>query len=286
MVDQNLLPLSVCICTLDSDKYITTCLHAVSTCLPQSIFIVDASSDSTIYKDLERANKNLTVLRCEPRGLAYQRQYVLKHIRTQYLAYVDCQDVLHTECLKILLSQLQENQWHAIQASTLSYDSTTYWQRAYDSVTTNSINKVGPTTMVGRPCIYLTSSIRLVGFDPYFGPGIGCEDVDISIQFEMLGFPQGKGTGITYRQHPSTFLEWFSKWQKYGRGDACIVTKYPHKLKNIIIHQLVSYPIMRPLENITTSWRYLPFYLLFGYVRFISMCLFLITNSLFKSTED
>ena len=286
MVDQNLLPLSVCICTLNSDKYIETCLQAVLKCQPQSIFIVDSSPDSTIYKHLEKVHKNVTLLLCEARGLAYQRQFVLKYIDTQYIAYVDCQDVLHPECLKILLSQLQENQWHAIQASTLSYDSTTYWQRAYDSVTTNSINKVGSTTMVGRPCIYLTSSIKSIGFDPYFGPGIGCEDVDISIQFEMFGLPQGKGTGITYRQHPSTFLEWLSKWNKYGRGDACIVTKYPHKLKNIITHQLFSYPIRRPLENIGSSWRFLPFYLLFGYVRFFSMCRFLISNSLSKSPNN
>ena len=78
-------------------------------------------------------------------------------------------------------------------------------------------------------------------------------DVDISIQFEMFGLPQGKGTGITYRQHPSTFLEWFSKWNKYGRGDACIVTKYPHSLK-YYYSSAFSYPIRRPLENIGSSW--------------------------------
>lgn len=286
MAKQNLLPVSVCICTLNSDKYIQACLQSVVECNPYSIFIVDSSSNSTIYKDLENTTKNLTLLQCEPRGLAYQRQFVLKHISTKYIAYVDCQDVLHPECLKILLCQLQENKWHAIQASTLSYDSSTYWQRAYDSVTSNSINKVGPTTMVGRPCIYLTSSIRSVGFDSFFGPGIGCEDVDISIQFEMNGLPQGKGTGITYRQHPSTFLEWLSKWKKYGRGDACIVSKYPYKLKNILIHQLISYPVTRPLEHFNSTWRYLPFYVLFGYVRFVSMCQFLISNSFSRSTKN
>jgi hypothetical protein len=109
------------------------------------------------------------------------------------------------------------------------------------------------------------------GFDSFFN-GVGCEDTDLAIRMEKSGFVQGIGTALTRRKQSAGFFEIFKKFLKYGKGDAHIVVKYPVKLKNILFHQLVRYPLIKPIQSITNDgFKYIPFFILFGLTRFFSM---------------
>ena len=91
---------------------------------------------------------------------------------------------------------------------------------------------------------------------------------------EKAGFKQGIGTGMTRRKQSPNTLDIIRKIIKYGRGDARIVKKYPQKLKSILYHQLINYPIIRSYKLLKSrNIIYFPFYIMMGLGRFFSMIL-------------
>ena len=264
------LPISVCISTLNCIGEIENCLQAVFRNNVNEIIVVDAESDDGTFHFLQ--SQSVKLISCPRYGLAYQRQLSIEKASQEFIAIVDSQDVLEDNCLSVLLREMKLYGWDAIQASTEAKFLDTYWQKAYDSLTKYSLNDVGETNMVGRPCIYKSKAILEIGFDPFFSYGIGCEDADISIQFERNSYKQGMGSGVVKRVHPKYFREWFKKWAKYGRGDACLIFKYPYKFFGIIKHQLITYPILRSYKLIRKNeFHYAPFYILTGIIRFTFM---------------
>ena len=264
------LPISVCISTLNCISEIENCLQAVFRNNINEVIVVDAESDDGTFQFLQ--SQSVKLISCSRYGLAYQRQLSIEKASQEFIAIVDSQDVLEDNCLSVLLREMKLYGWDAIQASTEAKFLDTYWQKAYDSLTKYSLNVVGETNMVGRPCIYKSKAILEIGFDPFFSYGIGCEDADISIQFERNSYKQGMGSGVVKRVHPKYFGEWFKKWAKYGRGDACLIFKYPYKIFGIIKHQLITYPILRSYKLIRKNeFHYAPFYILTGIVRFTFM---------------
>ncbi len=263
------LPISVNISTFNEEGNIGYCIDCISKNNPAEIIVIDAGSTDKTREIAE--SKGAKVITVEKLGLAYQRSQGLLHSHQPYIAMVDAQDKVEPDCLSILLTELQDEGYHAIQAQLFGRRLETYWEKAYEFATTLSINTPGPTNMVGRPCIYESKAIKDVGFDPFFSFGVGCEDVDISIQFEEKGYLQGTGSGKVHRDYNRDFKTWWKKWIKYGRGDARIIHKYPYKRAAIRRHQLIGYPLER-------AWRavkgggviYVPFFVLFGLVRFFS----------------
>ena len=266
-----LLPISVNISILNEEQHIFSCIENVLKNRPKEIIVIDAGSTDKTLSIIEKNFPTVRVLKCEAKGLAYQRQQGIDQSTQPFIAIVDAQDNIEDNCLEILFDEMNHYQWKAIQAQTFAKKIDSYWEKAYEFTTTLSINEPGPSNMVGRPCIYEAQAIREVGFDPFFGFGVGCEDTDISIQFEKKALGQGMGSGKVFRNHPKTFNVWFSKWIKYGKGDAHLGLKYPYKKKNILIHQLYNYPLKRGFKAVINGGIiYYPFFLGFGVIRFIS----------------
>lgn len=197
------LPISVQICTLNEEKNIRACLKSVIKNNPLEILIIDGGSTD---RTLEIVKKMKVRLICAGRvGLAKQRQVGITSTTLPFIAIVDADDRLETDCLIKLLKEMIDNKFSAIQANVQPYANETYWQKAWGFFCSINTNVKGKTNMVGRPALFEKESIIKVGFDPFFT--FGSEDTDISYRFEQLGYKQGIGTGISYRIHPKTFSE-------------------------------------------------------------------------------
>lgn len=260
------LPISVNVCTLNEERNIEECIRYIEKNNPIEIIIIDGGSTD---KTVQIAKKlGIKVIKSK-KGLASQRQAGINASSEKYIALVDADDRLDKNCLSILLNELEENKFDAIQALNFAYKPDTYWEKAMAS--TLLIEKPLPmsTVMVGRPALYLASSIKNVGFDSFFD-GVGCEDTDLSRSFEKMGYKQGIGTGKCYRKHETTFEDNFKKWKKYGKGDAHFVYKYPERKLSIIKHLLINYPIVKSYRAaLNGNIKYIPFFVLTGLVRFV-----------------
>lgn len=239
-----LLPISVQVCTLNEENNIIDCINSIKKNNVLEILIIDGGSTDNTLELLRSLNEPIIKIVLTGRvGLSKQRQMGIENTNLPYLAIVDADDRLTPNCLGQLLNELKSNSYMAIQATVLSRENNTYWQRAYGYYCEDSTNVIGESKMVGRPALYVTESIKNVGFDPYFT--YGTEDTHLSIRFEKMNLKQGIGSGVSYRIHARTFKESVKKWRSYGRGYYRITKKYPEKQKNILKQMFWRVPFIR-----------------------------------------
>lgn len=259
--------ITVCVCTYNEEKNIKDCIESIKRNGIQHILVIDASKDNT--KEIA-IQEGAEVITCE-KGLARQRQKAIDMCKTKYLSFVDADDRIENDCIQVLVEEMEEMDYAAIQASVRVYQPYTYWQRAIDATWRYCIFKVGPTNMVGRPAIYRTDAIKAVGSDLSF-VNIGDEDTAISVRMEQKGYRQGIGRGISYRKCHSSFQENKKEWIKYGKGDAMIILQYPDKKKAIFHHVLINYPIKRSWKLIKNGKiKYCLYPILVGFYRYVTI---------------
>lgn len=261
------LPITVAVCTYNEEAHIAKCLDAVLANEPAQVVVVDGGSTDRTVAAVCRTGIVPQLL--PGRGLASQRQLALELTSQPYHMVVDAHHRVGVFCLRDLLNEMREGGYHALQAREMAVPSERYWTNARASANWDITytSWAMPTTMVGRPALYETAALRKIGgFDPSFD-GVGDEDTDVSIRMEMHGFRQGQGTGIARRVDELDFHSMIRKFIKYGRGDARICLKYPHKRGAILKHLLWTYPWRRGLKR-PRFWAY---FALCGWVRFAAM---------------
>ncbi len=265
----NSLPISAIVCTLNEEKNIVECLTSIEKNKPSEIIVIDGNSEDRTVEIATEMGIKVSV--CERKGLAYQR-YIGTEIANQpYLAFIDADDVLDPDCLQNLMENLQNYGCSVVQAISRSYSTSTYWERAMESLNHLRSRQPGSTNMIGRPALYRKDVLMQVGIDKYWGR-IGNEDTDLAIRFEKQNQKMRIGDGCSARKHSRTLKEWLQKWAKYGKGDAKLILKYPDKRKSIFHHQLFNYPFKLSFEAVRKGYgKYVPFYVLFGLVRFVFM---------------
>jgi glycosyltransferase involved in cell wall biosynthesis len=261
------LPVSINICTYNEEDNISECIKYLKLANPEEIIIIDGNSvDKTrsIVKEID----GVILLTSEKKGLAHQRQIGVDNSTQPFIMIVDADDRLDKNCIDILLKEMKENQYDAIQAQTLSYEPLSYWQKAMDYNLKMFISLPGVTNMIGRPALYRREVYDAIKFDPIFT--FGSEDTDFSRQMEINNLKQGVGTGKSYRIHLSTCKENINKWIAYGKGDSTFSYKYPDRRNSIIKHLLVNYLLKKSFISIIRGKpQYSLFFFLQGIFRFV-----------------
>ncbi len=263
------LPISVIVCTFNEEKNISECLDSILANKPKEVFVIDGGSKDSTVKIVEKKKVVLNV--CSQKGLVFQRAAGLNLVTQPYVAFVDADNFLDTDCFSILIKEMEENSFVAIQAPNKSYSLETYWEQAMQTVQEFQLGKPGQTKMVGRPAIHKTEVLKELGFDQKWGKSFN-EDTDLAIRHERHNYKVGLGTGSCRIKHPKTLKKWLRKWRIYGSGDANIIKKHPKKIGAILKHQFFNYPIKYSFLALKKGCpQYIPFYILYGFFRFIFM---------------
>lgn len=260
--------ITIYICTYNEEENVQECIKSIKDNGCENITIIDASTDDLTKNKAEQSG--VKVIKTS-KGLAGQRQVAIDDCKSEYLMFVDADDRLDNKCIGILLEELIQNRYDAIQASLRVLSPKSYWEKGMDANLNYCINSLGKTNMLGRPAIYETNILKQVAMDVSFN-GVGNEDAALSIKMEKFGAIQGKGSGMSYRYHPSSFKENFEAWKKYGLGDAQLIKKYPDKLFNVLKHLMYVYPLKRSFYYVVNGKvRYVGYPILVGLTRLIYM---------------
>ena len=265
------LPISINICTYNEEQDISDCLDKAFANNPAEVIVIDGhSTDRTV--EIARS-KGAKVILAKKKGLSSQRQEGLENSTQPFIAIIDGDDHLEPDFLLTLYREIEEYNYDALLGREVAYEPKTYWEKAMGSTNygITYTDKPVDTNMVGRPSLYRAEAIKHCGFDSFFD-GVGDEDTDLSMRMEIAGFRQGIGTGLTKRQQTPDFKGIVKKFVKYGKGDAQIIYKYPHKVGRIMFHLAIRYPFIRGFSAIKRGeGLYLPFYFMYGWIRFFTM---------------
>ena len=275
-MENRILPVSVNICTYNEENNISECIKYVKRCKPKEIIVIDGNSTDNTRKIIKEID-DVTLFISDKKGLANQRQMGVDNSTQPFIMIVDADDRLEKNCIDILLKELNENEYHAIQAKTLSYKPLTYCQKAMDYNLRMFISVPGITNMIGRPALYRREVYDKIKFDPIFT--FGSEDTDFSRQMQINNYTQAVGNGVSNRIHLASCKENIIKWITYGKGDATFASKYPDRQVGIIKHLLINYLLKKSLYSILHGKpKYSLFFFLQGFFRFIGFSIYKITN--------
>ena len=275
--------ISVTICTLNEEQNIRECLESVIKENPYEIIVIDANStDKTkeIIKDY-----NVKLINVEKKGLAYQRKIGIEEVKTEYVCILDADHRLKKDSLRSLLNELKLKNFDGIEASILKHNVIkNYWSDCFDINFLVSHNIPRETIMIGTPCIYKTEVLKKVNFDPFFtGPS---DDTDLCYRLTKKGFRIGVGSTFIDHKNRVSFKEFYKKMIWYGKGDAQFVYKHPERLHRMLFHQIINYPILKNIQSFRKGYfKSIPFFFLYGFLRFFSMILILIRILIFGKED-
>ncbi len=273
-MEKTTLPISVVIRTLNEETNISDCIKACQANNPGEIIVADGNSaDRT--RELAQALGALVIV--AERGLATQRDAGVKAASFPYIAIVDADDRLKDDCLAVLLREMKDGGYDAINAQYRNfYDwpknnyirkKISYWEKAMEINLNLICAKTGKTNMIGRPALFRTAALKQIPLDPIFKKA--SEDSDLSYRFHLAGLRQATGSGITYRKHLTGFRVCLKKFFTIGGGEALFVLRHPERLWGNIKHELYIYPIKRSYLAIRRGYiKYVPFFVLVGWFRF------------------
>lgn len=255
------LPVSAVVCSLNEAHNIDDVLRACSENMPAEIIVVDGGSDDgTVALAQARGARVVNAGRV---GLAAQRQLGVEQATQPFVAFIDADDRPTPSFLRTLLTELEANDFDAIQGVTYSAENATYWQRGWaNSIQTNR-PCVCETKMIGRPSLYRCNTLREIGFDSAFTSS--AEDTDLARRFEIHGARQGQGTAVSFRIHESRLCRSVSKWLSYGGGYGRFSVKHKERFWPVVFHVFLGVGIVRYLKKLPSSKAFLLFYSLYSF---------------------
>jgi len=234
-----MLPVSVQICTLNEEANIGACIEKALANNPQEIVVIDGgSTDRTV--EIAQA-LGARVLSPGRLGLGPSRRLGYLSATTKYVAFVDADDRLAPDWLKVMASELEAGRYSALQSCIRVPNPTTWWARSWDQYFIESVRPTADTNMVGRPALFVTSDLQadLTEFASLD------EDTHMSRNFELRGLRQGIGSAIAFRYVEETWQENSAKWRSYGRGYRGFVATNPERKIAICKHMLITVPVIR-----------------------------------------
>jgi glycosyltransferase involved in cell wall biosynthesis len=261
------LPISVIVCTLNEEDNIRACIEAILLENPYEIIIVDAESEDNTLNQILGLPK-IKIINAGKKGLLYQRLSGVKVANCKIISFIDADDFIELGSLRENYFFMLENNLDGVMFQIKSLNENDYFQCGW-SVHGRIITQPNQQLkMLGRPCIFKSEHIFDISapIEPIY-----TEDTFIAMaQEKKFGNLNYKvGPGFTKREFPIGTSENLKKWFSYGRGDFQNMVLHK-KWLSLVFHQLIRITIFRSLLSIQFSYgKHIPFFLLFGLVRFI-----------------
>jgi glycosyltransferase involved in cell wall biosynthesis len=229
--------ISVIVCARNAEKTIEACLKSVEGNQPSEIILIDGNStDGTVQIASKHTDR---IYSDEGKGLAYARQLGAQKASSKYIAYVDSDVVLTSNCLQKMLEELQEKGYAGIHAQVVSLSNDNYWEWAEDQHVRMMFNRVGERKWIGNiAAIFRRQSVIENPFDPFF-VGAG-EDKNLSLNLRRKGLKLGISSAYVYHRHRTSAGGFIKQRFWYGKGGSRFLWKYKR------IAQLVHPSLMIP----------------------------------------
>lgn len=173
--DKDKYNLSIIIPAYNADKFITECLDSISKQITtyrfQAIVVNDGSTDETLKIIEEFERKYPEIFKCitqENKGFSGARNTGLDYVNSEYLAFVDSDDIVSVDFVEMLLANAYKNSADIVEGSYQKVKENGHLQKALIHKNRNSVDPYD--NLYGYPWgkIYRTELFNNVKFPEGF----------------------------------------------------------------------------------------------------------------------
>jgi len=254
---------SIIILTRNSAGTLRKCLKTVIREKPGEILAVDAQSTDETTEILK---ENAVRILVDPyRSLGYSRQLGLLSATSRYVMFVDSDVELTDNCLTLLISDLENNDWVGVHAKLLSAGNSSYWENCQNEIYMRYYGIPGPRDRIDTICAMFRRDILLkVGFDPHFKES--AEDIDLCRRLRANHLGLGASAAVAYHQHRLSFVDFARQRFRNGIGVARLSSKYGRRT---ILNPLIAAASQTIRSLNPRQWKMILFWVANGTIEFI-----------------
>ena len=213
------LDLSVVVCTYNSEAMISDCLDSIRKNNPKEIILVDANSAD---KKKEIAEPFVDkILNDGGNGLGNARNMGLDAAKCKYITFVGPDNIMPEGSLKRMIEYLKEYKCSIVSAMTMLRDTDSYlgWaQNIYRAKYTPGYKDV-----VGTPTLFETEVLKKYRYDPFMK---NSDDTDLCTRMAMDGHKFAISDATVFEMGFTSIEAVLERWTRYGRGDYLFYKKY------------------------------------------------------------
>ncbi len=264
--------ISVIICSKNEELRIENCLRSVIENNPDEIILVDGgSTDNTLNVAKKYVSK---IISNKKSNLTRDRQIGLNNCRNNIVAMIDCDHVLEKDQITSLFNEMILNKYAIIQAQIFIIEKD-FWTKA-ENFALQLTEIPGPQKqMLGTaPALYNKKILKNFYFDSNI-----TKTIDDTDYFYRLSKLKNIRFGTAYTKvkcfHEPGFFKYCRKFFWYGKGDAEFAYKNKERLKNILFHLFIRYPLIyssKALLNFRIDS--FIFFITQGYIRLLSFFIY------------
>jgi glycosyltransferase involved in cell wall biosynthesis len=260
--------ISVIVCSKNEELRIEDCLRSIMKNNPDEIILVDGgSTDNTINIAKKYVSK---IISNRKSNLTEDRQIGLNNCRNNIAAMIDCDHVLEKNQIMSLFNEMILHKYAIIQAQ-INIIEKDFWTKAENfALQLTEVPGLQNEMLGTAPALYNKKILNKFHFDSSITKTI--DDTDYFYRLSKLKNIRF-GTAKTKIKcfHEPGFFTYCKKFFWYGKGDAEFAYKHKNRLKNILFHLFIRYPLIhssKALINLRIDS--FVFFIAQGYIRLLS----------------
>ncbi len=119
--------ITVVVTIFNCEKYLSSCIDSIlsQTYQPEKILLInDMSTDGSmaICLDYEKRYNNILIIQSTKKSVGGARNVGLKHVKTKYVYFIDCDDTIIPCALETLLNECETNQLDVVTGLSIKVD--------------------------------------------------------------------------------------------------------------------------------------------------------------------
>ncbi len=221
-MENELLDLSVVVCTHNSEEIIEGCLDSIRKNYPKEVILVDANSTDRTREIAEPFADR--ILEDGGKGLGNARNMGLDAAECKYIAFVGPDNIMPEGSLKKMIEYLQQYDCSIVSAMTKLPETDSYlgWaQNIYRTKYTPGYKDV-----VGTPTLFETEVLKKYRYDTFM---TNSDDTDLCARMAKDGHKFAISDTTVLEIGFTSMAAVLERWPRYGRGDCLFYKKHSHK---------------------------------------------------------
>lgn len=273
MNNNQLSEITAVVIVLNNVSNIGNCIESILAQGVSRVIVVDGGSTDGTVEIIK--NYPCELYQIGKTGLAHSRQFGVNKVITKFVALVDSDNILDSNCFQNILKNFEKESFVGIAAKKMSFYKNSLYGLFQEWMNSKKVNKYGLKQVIGTPAVYITDILKNINsYDENIKLG---DDTDLCYRLSLKGYTVGTGDGICYEKMMDNFNDFITKAYLYGKADCEFFIKHKARRHDIGTHALRNYLFKMIFFAISDNkFKFIPLVFLYSLTRMLGLYVSLI----------